>query len=48
MNKIIFVCFVLVMQLNSAAQDLNYYLPEDVTYNAAIPKTNENNFIHSI
>ncbi len=38
MKKIIFACFILLVHLKGTAQDLSYYLPDDVTYNNAIPK----------
>jgi hypothetical protein len=38
MRKIIFSCIVFLLALHTTAQDLSYYLPNDVTYNTAIPK----------
>jgi hypothetical protein len=38
MRKIIFCAIVLLTALQTSAQDLSYYLPNDVTYNPAIPK----------
>ena len=38
MRKIIVYCFVLLFINTAAAQDLSYYLPQNVSYNPAIPK----------
>jgi Zinc carboxypeptidase len=38
MRKIIVNCLLLILVHTAMAQDLNYYLPTDVTYNTAIPK----------
>jgi hypothetical protein len=38
MRKIIVSCIVFLLALHTTAQDLSYYLPNEITYNAAIPK----------
>jgi Zinc carboxypeptidase len=38
MRKIIVSCIIILLALHTTAQDLGYYLPNDVTYNATIPK----------
>ena len=38
MIKIVFTIFLLLDTLHLLAQDLNYYLPESFSYNAAVPK----------
>jgi Zinc carboxypeptidase len=38
MRRIIFCAIIFFTALQTTAQDLGYYLPNDVTYNAAIPK----------
>jgi hypothetical protein len=38
MRGIIFCTVIIFTALQTAAQELSYYLPNDVTYNAAIPK----------
>jgi hypothetical protein len=38
MRRIIFCIFIFFIALQTSAQDLGYYLPDDVTYNPAIPK----------
>jgi len=37
MKKLVFFLFLLISQASSFAQNLNYYLPDSVTYNKAIP-----------
>ncbi|MBC7888772.1 MAG: zinc carboxypeptidase [Ferruginibacter sp.] len=41
MRKIFFAASLLLLANNIHAQDLNYYLPDSVTYNPAIPKPKE-------
>ena len=38
MKKAFLYCTALFISLQVAAQDLSYYLPDDISYNAAIPK----------
>ena len=38
MRKVFFYCVLLFVSLHLEAQDLSYYLPDNVTYNPAIPK----------
>ena len=38
MRRIFFCAIIFLTALQTSAQDLSYYLPDDVTYNPAIPK----------
>lgn len=38
MKRIFFYCMLSIISVQLAAQDLSYYLPENVTYNPTVPK----------